>query len=128
MGKGLVMANYPLAALMGAFGNISNVVGKHYGDQAALKQKLKLYSEMDAANRPGEEAQKQRMMIMGMGLDPDTLEPIPGYFEALEQRKQIEAKYRKGKGDGKKKRRKRRGGEETTAAPKTSWLSRLFNG
>ena len=135
------MANYALAALMSMLGNIGGAIGNQYAERQSLKDKLKIYQEMDAQAAPGKEAAMQRELIMRMGLHPDTLEPIPGFFEALERRKAIEQDYRGKKGgggaagDGKKDRRRRRrdgsetkGDAETVAVPekKPGIFSRLL--
>lgn len=125
------MPNYALAALMSMLGNISQAFGSQYAERQSLKDKLKIYQEMAAQEAPGKEAQMQRELIMRMGLNPDTLEPIPGFFEALEKRKVIEQRYRGKKGDGKPKRRRRRrdgkGEGEEKPTPSRGFLGSFIN-
>jgi len=98
------MANYPLAALMSTFANVANIFGQRHAQKQALKDRLQIMQEMEIAGRPGAEAQKKRTMLMSMGIDPDTGQPIPEFWKAKEQAHIMAQKYKKGKGgkgDGK---------------------------
>ena len=135
------MANYPLAALMGTFANIANVFGNRYAKQQDLKDRLSLSNEMEAKNRPAAEAMKRRQMLMSMGIDPDTGNPIPEFWAAKEQAAKLAQRYRKdggesgGEGGGKKRRKGKSAAErqrEADAAQAAkgddgdNWFTSLF--
>ena len=131
------MANYPLAALMSTFANVANVFGKQHAQKQTLKDRLQMMQEMEIAGRPDAEAQKKRTMLMSMGIDPDSGQPIPEYWQAKEQAAKLSAKHRKGSGDSKKKKRgksaadRQRDADEADAGTKTdggNWFTRIMGG
>ena len=91
------MANYPLAALMSVFSNVANNYGKQYAQKQSLKDRLEMMQEMEVESQPGVEAAKKRQMLLSMGIDPDTGQPIPEYWKAKEQAAALAAKFKKGK-------------------------------
>lgn len=96
----------PLAIILGALGSASGAAGDQWTEDMDYKRKLDYATKIAEVKNSDQQEMLRRRALVAQGINPDTLEPIPGYFEGYQQRKELDQKYRgkvgggKGKGKG----------------------------
>lgn len=83
------MANPGLAIFLSALGDAAEGFGQRIEKKNDFVQQAKMKQVIEELFRPREEAQMKRQLLLRQGFDPDTLEPIPGFFEAIKKRRSI---------------------------------------
>lgn len=93
-------ASTGLAVLLASLGDVLEGTGSNIEKRDNMVQQYGLRQQMDVLNRPYEEEQFRRKLFLTQGIDPNTGQPIPGYLEAIKNKR---AAMRGGGGGGGKK-------------------------
>ena len=131
----------PLALFLGALGSAFNVVGDRWSEQAKLKDRASILAELqtaeDARKRPLEETDYKRRLLLSKGIDPDSLKPMPEFFQGITEATLARKGARgpsgvdrrdgkPGKGKGKSAADRRAGSVTAPTASTGNWFSNLF--
>lgn len=86
-----------LALFLASLGDTLQGIGKNVGERSIEKQRaeedfrrrLEFQKQSATISRPQDEEDYKRKLMISMGIDPDTREPIPGFYEAKQKLRSI---------------------------------------
>lgn len=89
-----------LAVFLASLGDAFESVGDRNQSQQDMQQQIQIKQGLEQMNRPREEEEYKRKLLMGLGIDPDSKQPIPGFYEAKQKLRSIVKSGRGGRGRG----------------------------